>query len=224
VIFNKNFITTMPELPPQTYHEITFNSNFNLDNFSPLLQNLKSQNFSFEEKNKQNKVENKAGQKDKSVFTTNISNPENLWTKDGTPVKIPERINTISQNEDVVFADISQGRVHVVRQGKVIFSALVVFGASNSPTITGDFRMQSKLVNYKMPAHPEYINFSRFLVFSGNYGFHSYPMKKLESKQWQDEKVTNYNYLSGGCGRMTRQAVDKLAEFVKVGTRVIVQK
>lgn len=140
------------------------------------------------------------------------------------PPLISARVNGV-QAETSIHLDLRQRRISVIRDGRSIGHWPVAIGDPKTPTPTGVFRVETKLVNPQYestksgrvhpvtgPASPLGHRWIGFLQQGPNqFGIHGTPWP-----HWVKIRAA----VSNGCVRMLNAHVQKLYELVEIGTPV----
>ena len=132
-------------------------------------------------------------------------------------------------SETSIHLDLKQRRISVIRAGQSVGRWPVAIGDPKTPTPTGVFRVETKLVNPQYestksgqihpvtgPASPLGHRWIGFLQQGPNqFGIHGTPWP-----QWVKIRAA----VSNGCVRMLNAHVQKLYELVDVGTPVMITR
>ena len=141
-----------------------------------------------------------------------------------SPLLASARVNPVNA-ETSIHLDLRQRRISVIRAGQSIGKWPVAIGDPKTPTPTGVFRVETKLVNPQYestksgrvhpvtgPASPLGHRWIGFLQQGPNqFGIHGTPWP-----HWVKIRAA----VSNGCVRMLNAHVQKLYELVEVGTPV----
>ena len=150
--------------------------------------------------------------------------PANALPQRQSPLLASARVNPVNA-ETSIHLDLRQRRISVIRAGQSIGRWPVAIGDPKTPTPTGVFRVETKLVNPQYestksgrvypvigPASPLGHRWIGFLQQGPNqFGIHGTPWP-----HWVKIRAA----VSNGCVRMLNAHVQKLYELVEVGTPV----
>ena len=150
--------------------------------------------------------------------------PAHASPQQQSPLLASARVNPVKA-ETSIHLDLRQRRISVIRAGQAIGRWPVAIGDPKTPTPTGVFRVETKLVNPQYestksgrvhpvtgPASPLGHRWIGFLQQGPNqFGIHGTPWP-----HWVKIRAA----VSNGCVRMLNAHVQKLYELVEVGTPV----
>jgi len=143
-----------------------------------------------------------------------------------SPLLTSARVRSL-ETQASIHLDLRQRRISVIRDGQTIGRWPVAIGDPKTPTPTGVFRVETKLVNPQYestksgtvhpvtgPASPLGHRWIGFLQQGPNqFGIHGTPWP-----HWVKIRAA----VSNGCVRMLNDHVQKLYELVEVGTPVMI--
>ena len=152
--------------------------------------------------------------------------PAHASPQQQSPLLASARVNPVKA-ETSIHLDLKQRRISVIRAGQSIGRWPVAIGDPKTPTPTGVFRVETKLVNPQYestksgrvhpvtgPASPLGHRWIGFLQQGPNqFGIHGTPWP-----HWVKIRAA----VSNGCVRMLNDHVQKLYELVDVGTPVMI--
>ena len=123
-----------------------------------------------------------------------------------------------------IHLSLSKREIALIRDGKALNRWPVVIGAPETPTPTGRFRVQTKVVNpvYQSTSSGQVKGVGalgyRWIGFhkqgSNDFGIHGTPWP-----WWVDARAA----VSHGCVRMRNEHIDKLFAAVEIGTPVVIK-
>jgi lipoprotein-anchoring transpeptidase ErfK/SrfK len=127
--------------------------------------------------------------------------------------------------EKMVAVDLSEQKMNLLLDGKVIRKFTVSTGARATPTPVGDFSISLKQETRVGGQAPHYI-MPKFQWFkAGGYGLHALPKLRNDNGLFWEEARNHIGIpVSHGCIRMLPEDADFAYEFTDIGTKLIVQR
>lgn len=150
-------------------------------------------------------------------------------TSAGAPV-----VTSSSQPDDQVVGagkgkrieiDLSEQKLKMIENGKVISIRSISSGKASMPTPTGEFKTRNKIVSAYSKPYDLYMEYWMAFSTDGSYGLHSLPYWKTKNGGRYYEGASHIGTpVSHGCIRQTLAEAKSLYDWAPVGTPVKIQK